>query len=368
MKKIMLVFGTRPEAIKMCPLAIELKRRADCETFICVTGQHREQLDQVLHVFNVVPDADLNIMRPSQTLFDITERTLTGMRGILESQKPDILLVHGDTTTSFASALAAYYLNIPVGHVEAGLRTYDAKSPYPEEFNRQAIDSISDFMFAPTALTRENLIREGKTPERVYVTGNTEIDAMRYTVSLDYHNDLLDWAAGYRLIVMTAHRRENLGQPMRDIFSAIRSVVEDYPDIKLIYPVHLNPAVRSAAQEILSGHDRIRLTEPMDAYEFHNMLNSAYLVLTDSGGIQESAPALGKPVIVLRDVTERPEGVAAGTLLIAGTSKEGISDAFRKLLDDYNLYEKMSKAENPYGDGLASRRIADILLRDLSLS
>jgi UDP-N-acetylglucosamine 2-epimerase (non-hydrolysing) len=367
MKKIMLVFGTRPEAVKMCPLAIELKTRGNCETVVCVTGQHREMLDSVLGVFGVKPDIDLNIMTGRQTLFDITVNVLNGMRDILTREKPDILLVHGDTTTSLSAAMAAYYLNIPVGHVEAGLRTYDINAPYPEEFNRQAIDSVARYMFAPTESTRDNLVREGKKREGIFVTGNTEIDALRYTVKPEYAHPLLEWAEGSRLIVMTAHRRESLGEPMRRIFRAVRRAVDKHPDVKLVYPVHLNPAVRETAEEVLGGHPQIKLTEPMDVYNFHNFLARSHLVLTDSGGIQESAPALNKPVVVLRDVTERPEGVEAGTLMIGGTEEESVYNAVTKLLDDEALYRQMSLAPNPYGDGYASRLIADaILSADLS--
>jgi UDP-N-acetylglucosamine 2-epimerase (non-hydrolysing) len=358
----MLAFGTRPEAVKMCPLALELKARGECETVICVTGQHREMLDSVLNVFGVTPDIDLNVMTERQTLFDITANVLSGIRGVLTRNAPDILLVHGDTTTTLAAALAAYYLQIPVGHVEAGLRTYDVSSPHPEEFNRQAIDSVSRYMFAPTGVARDNLIREGKKSENIFVTGNTEIDALRYTIAPEYSHPLLDWAADSRLIVMTAHRRENLGDPMKRIFRAIRRAADERPDVKLVYPVHLNPAVRAVAAEILGGHPRIKLTDPLDVYNFHNFIARAYLVLTDSGGIQESAPALNKPVVVLRDVTERPEGVAAGTLLIGGTSEQDVYDAVSRLLDDEAMYRKMSAAENPYGDGYAAKRIADVIL------
>ncbi|MDR0915911.1 MAG: UDP-N-acetylglucosamine 2-epimerase (non-hydrolyzing) [Oscillospiraceae bacterium] len=358
MPKIMLVFGTRPEAIKMCPLVLELRSRKEFETIVCVTGQHREMLDSVLSAFGVTPDIDLDIMSANQTLFDITERTLRGMKSVLEASRPDVLLVHGDTTTAFASALAAFYLNIPVGHVEAGLRTYDIRAPYPEEFNRTAIDAVSSHLFAPTEVSRETLLREGKKPDSIVVTGNTEIDALRYTVRGGYTHAELDWARGSRLVVLTAHRRESLGGTMRGIFRAILRVVDEHPDVKLVYPVHLNPAVRDAA-EVLAEHPRVHLIEPLGVLDFHNFLAAAHLVLTDSGGIQESAPALGKPVIVLRDTTERPEGVAAGTLRLAGTSEDGVYRAFTELLDDGALYDKMAAAENPYGDGWASRRIAE---------
>lgn len=361
MKKVMLVFGTRPEAIKMCPLALELKKRPAFETIVCVTGQHREMLQQVLDVFNVTPDYDLEVMTESQTLFDITERVLRGMQRLLEDIRPDVVLVHGDTTTTFATGLACFYLHIPVGHVEAGLRTYNIQSPWPEEFNRQAVDIVCDFLFAPTNDTRDNLLKEGKQLKRIFVTGNTEIDALKTTVRENYSHPELDWAAGSRLVTMTAHRRENLGGPMRRCFRAIRRVVDEFPDVKLIYAVHLNPAVREVAWDILGGHDRIHLIDPLGPYDFHNFIARSYLVLTDSGGIQESAPALGKPVLVLRDTTERPEGLAAGTLRLCGTEEEAVYNDFKLLLTDRSVYDAMSTAPNPYGDGFASRRIADIL-------
>jgi len=363
MKKIALVFGTRPEAIKMCPLVLELRSRPDeFDVSVVVTGQHREQLDHVLNVFGVVPDVDLNIMTSQQTLFDVTERVLSGMRDVLTANRPDILLVHGDTATAFVSALAAFYLGIPVGHVEAGLRTYDISAPYPEEFMRVAIDGAATLFFAPTELTRDNLLRAGKPDERIFVTGNTEIDALRFNVRDDYSHSELDWAADSRLAVMTAHRRENLGDTMRGLFSAILRVINEHPEVKLIYPVHLNPAVRDAA-ELLANHPRIHLIEPLDVFDFHNFLARASLVVTDSGGIQECAPALNKPVIVLRDTTERPEGLAAGTLLLAGTSEDGVYREFTRLLDDDALYASMAAAKNPYGDGTAARQIADILAK-----
>ncbi|MDR0445465.1 MAG: UDP-N-acetylglucosamine 2-epimerase (non-hydrolyzing) [Oscillospiraceae bacterium] len=362
MKKITLVFGTRPDAVKMCPLALELKSRADrLETRVVVTGQHREMLYQVMEPFGVVPEHDLSIMTQGQTLFEITERVLDGMKAELTAHRPDVLLVHGDTSTAFASALAAFYMQIPIGHVEAGLRTYNLASPYPEEFNRQAVDLVSRFFFAPTQASRENLIAEGKPDDAVFVTGNTEIDALRYTVRDDYSHAELDWAAGSRLALMTAHRRENLGDTMRGIFTAVRRVLDENPDVKIIYPVHLNPAVQSAAQETLRNHPRVHLINPLGVADFHNFIARSHLVLTDSGGIQESAPALGKPVLVLRDTTERPEGVAAGTLLLAGTGEAEVYREFTRLLGDSALYKKMSDAENPYGDGFASKRIADIL-------
>ena len=357
----MLVFGTRPEAIKMCPLVRELRSRPDSfETTVVVTGQHREMLDQVLEAFNIKPDLDLDIMQTRQTLFDVTERTLDGMRRVLSMKRPDILLVHGDTTTSFASALAAFYEGVTVGHVEAGLRTYNIDAPFPEEFNRQAVDIVSKLNFAPTEAARDNLLREGKKADTIFVTGNTEIDAIKMMVRDDYSHPELDWTAGSRLVILTAHRRETLGETMKSMFRAIRRVVDKHEDVKLIYPVHLNPAVRKAA-EVFWNHPRIRLIEPLAASDFHNFLAHSFLVLTDSGGVQEGAPALNKPVLVLRDETERPEGVAAGTLLLAGTNEDAIFDAFTRLLEDNELYTKMANAKNPYGEGFASKSIADIL-------
>ena len=361
MKKIMLVFGTRPEAIKMCPLVNELKNRIGIKTVVCVTGQHRQMLDQVLDIFNVVPDYDLSIMKDKQTLFDITTNVLNGIKGVLEKEKPDVVLVHGDTSTTFVTALACYYMQIPVGHVEAGLRTYNIYSPYPEEFNREAVGIISQFNFAPTDTAKQNLLREGKKPETIYVTGNTVIDALKTTVRDDYTHHQLDWAKDSRLILLTAHRRENLGEPMHQMFRAIRRIVDETPDVKVIYPIHMNPVVRKAADEELGDNDRIRLIEPLDALDFHNFMARSYLILTDSGGIQEEAPSLGKPVLVMRDTTERPEGIEAGTLKLVGTSEEVIYREFKRLLTDKNEYDKMSKASNPYGDGFACKRIADIL-------
>lgn len=362
MKKVLLVFGTRPEAIKMCPLVQELKRRHDdFDTVVCVTGQHREMLQQVLDAFDVVPDHDLHVMKPGQTLFDITTEVLNGMRPILEAVNPDVVLVHGDTSTSFAAALACFYLQIPVGHVEAGLRTRDLYSPWPEEFNRQAADIIARYYFAPTALSRQNLLSELKPADRIWVTGNTGIDALSTTVRKDYTHLELDWAKNSRLILITAHRRENLGEPMHRMFRAIRRVMEEHQDIKALYPIHMNPLVREAAHVELDGFDRLRLVEPMDVLDFHNFLARCYLVLTDSGGIQEEAPGLGKPVLVMRDTTERPEGVEAGTLRLVGTVEETIYEGFTELLDDVAVYEAMSHASNPYGDGHASERIADAL-------
>ncbi len=361
MKKVMLVFGTRPEAIKMCPLVKELKRRENLQTLVCVTGQHRQMLDQVLEIFDVQPDYDLSVMQEKQTLFDITANILLKIREVLDKERPDVCLVHGDTSTTFVTALACFYLQIPVGHVEAGLRTYDIYSPYPEEFNRQAVSILSAYNFAPTQRSKDNLLREGKKPETIWVTGNTAIDALKTTVREDYTHPELDWAKGSRLIFITAHRRENLGEPMHHMFRAIRRVMEDHPDVKALYPIHMNPVVRKAAEEELSGCDRIRIIEPVNVFDCHNMMARSYLILTDSGGIQEEAPSLGKPVLVLRDTTERPEGVAAGTLRLAGTDRETIYREFRRLLTDPAAYDAMSGAKNPYGDGKASVRIADIL-------
>ena len=362
MKKVLLVFGTRPEAIKMCPLVNELKSRPDeFEVSVCVTGQHREMLDQVLRVFGVVPDYDLAIMKPGQTLFDVTCDVLIGMRAVVEEAAPDVVLVHGDTTTSFAAALACFYLQVPVGHVEAGLRTHDVYSPWPEEFNRQAVDIVSEYYFAPTEQSRRNLLDEGKPASKIHVTGNTGIDALRTTVREGYSHPDLDWAAGSRLILVTAHRRENLGEPMHRMFRAIRRAMEERPDVKAIYPIHMNPRVREAAHAELDGFDRLRIVEPLEVLDFHNFMAASHLILTDSGGIQEEAPSLGKPVLVMRDTTERPEGVAAGTLRLVGTEEAAIHDAFAELLEDGAAYAAMSKASNPYGDGHASERIARIL-------
>ena len=359
--KVMLVFGTRPETIKMAPLVKELKARPEFEALVCVTAQHREMLDQVLNAFQIVPDYDLDIMKPGQTLSDITARVLQGLEGVIQKEKPRMVLVHGDTTTTFAGALAAYYCQTAVGHVEAGLRTYDKYSPYPEEMNRQFVGCVADLHFAPTGRSKANLLAEGKRPERIVVTGNTAIDALQTTVRQDYSDPLLSWAAGSRLIVITAHRRENLGEPMHRMFRAIRRVVEEFPDVKAVYPVHLNPLVQRAAQEELGHCPQIRLVEPLEVVEFHNLLARSHLILTDSGGIQEEAPSLGKPVIVLRDTTERPEGVEAGTLKLAGTDEETIYTLVRQLLTEEAEYQRMSQASNPYGDGRASQRIADAI-------
>lgn len=361
MKTVMLVFGTRPEAIKMCPLVNELKKRKTVKTVVCVTGQHRQMLDSVLETFGVVPDYDLSIMKQKQTLFDVTVGILEKIKAVLDEVKPDIVLVHGDTSTTFAAALACYYAQTAVGHVEAGLRTYDIYSPFPEEFNRQAVSIISKYNFAPTERAKNNLLNEGRKPESIFVTGNTAIDALKTTVKADYTHPELEWARGSRLIMLTAHRRENLGEPMRHMFRAIKRIIDETPDIKVIYPIHMNPAVRNTANEIFNGCDRIHLTDPLDVLDFHNFLARSYLILTDSGGIQEEAPSLGKPVLVMRDTTERPEGVEAGTLRLVGTDEETIYSAFKSLLEDENEYRKMSRASNPYGDGHTSERIADII-------
>lgn len=365
MKKVMLVFGTRPEAIKMCPLVNELKKRKKLQTIVCVTGQHRQMLDMVLEAFAVIPDYDLSIMKDKQTLFDVTTNILNRIKEVLEKEKPDVVLVHGDTSTTFVTALACFYLQIPVGHVEAGLRTYNIYSPYPEEFNRQAVSIISKFNFAPTELSRENLLKEGKDPSSIYITGNTAIDALKTTVHESYTHPELEWAEGSRLIMITAHRRENLGEPMRHMFKAIRRVMDEHSDVKAIYPIHMNPIVREIANKYLGDDDRIHIIEPLDVLDFHNFLNRSYLILTDSGGIQEEAPSLGKPVLVMRDTTERPEGIAAGTLKLVGTEEETIYTEFSRLLSDKDEYSAMSKASNPYGDGHACERIARILEENL---
>lgn len=361
MKKIMIVFGTRPEAIKMCPLVNELKRRSCFDVKVCVTGQHRQMLDQVLEIFDVIPDYDLSVMKDRQTLFDVTTNILNGIKNVLDIEKPDIVLVHGDTTTTFISALACFYLNIPVGHVEAGLRTYNIESPFPEEFNRQAVSIVAKYNFAPTVAAKDNLLREGKKEETIFVTGNTVIDALKTTVKANYTHAELEWASGSKLILITAHRRENLGGPMRNMFKAIKRILDEHNDIKAIYPIHLNPVVRETAKDIFGNDDRIHIIEPLDVIDFHNFMARAHLILTDSGGIQEEAPSLGKPVLVMRDTTERPEGIVAGTLKLVGTNEGKIYQEFQKLLNDKNEYEWMAKASNPYGDGFACKRIADVL-------
>lgn len=361
MKKVMLVFGTRPEAIKICPLINELKKREKIQAIVCVTAQHRQMLDQVLATFGVVPDYDLNIMKECQTLFDITTNILANIKKVLEEVKPDVVLVHGDTSTTFVTALACFYLQISVGHVEAGLRTYNIFSPYPEEFNREAVGIISQYNFAPTPLSRSNLIREGKKAETIYVTGNTAIDAMQHTVKDDYTHPELEWVGEDKLIFITAHRRENLGEPMHHMFRAIRRVLDEYQDCKAVYPIHMNPIVREAAEQELGRCNRIHLIEPIEVFDCHNFEARSFLCLTDSGGIQEECPSYGVPVLVMRDTTERPEGVDAGTLKIVGTDEETIYKTFKLLLEDKAEYDKMSKACNPYGDGHACERIADIL-------
>ena len=360
-KRILVVFGTRPEAIKMCPLVLELKKRPNIETIVCVTAQHRQMLDQVMNAFDVVPDFDLNIMKDRQDLFDITTNVINGIRPVLEKVNPDVVLVHGDTSTSFATALACFYLQIPVGHVEAGLRTYNLHSPFPEEFNRQGVGIISQYNFAPTKLAASNLIREGKSEDTIYVTGNTVIDAMRYTVREDYTHPELDWVGKDKLIFITAHRRENLGEPMHHMFRAIRRVLDEHQDCKAIYPIHMNPEVREAARQELAGCDRIHIIEPIDVIDCHNFESRSYLCLTDSGGIQEECPSYGVPVLVMRDTTERPEGIEAGTLKLVGTDEEYIYKSFKKLLEDKVEYQKMSRACNPYGDGHACERIVAAL-------
>ena len=365
MKKVMLVFGTRPEAIKMCPLVNELKSRKNLQTVVCVTGQHREMLRQVLEVFDVKPDYDLDIMKDKQTLFDITVNILERIREVLQKEKPDVVLVHGDTSTTFVTALACFYLQIPVGHVEAGLRTYNIFSPWPEEFNRQAVSIVSKFNFAPTELSKQNLVNEKKDESTIYITGNTAIDALKTTVREDYSHEQIEWAKGSRLIMLTAHRRENLGEPMHNMFRAIKRIVDEFDDVKVIYPIHMNPVVREIANNELGDSDRIRIIEPLEVIDFHNFLARSFMILTDSGGIQEEAPSLGKPVLVMRDTTERPEGIKAGTLKLVGTDEEVIYQNFKLLLTSKEEYEKMSKAQNPYGDGFACKRIADILEENL---
>ena len=360
--KVMTVFGTRPEAIKMAPLVKELKSRREIECIVCVTAQHRQMLDQVLEVFDIKPDYDLNIMSQGQTLSDITSKALKGLEQVIQEVKPNIVLVHGDTTTTFAGALAAYYNQVDIGHVEAGLRTWNKYSPYPEEMNRQMVGVMADIHFAPTQNSKNNLLKEGKNPKSIYVTGNTAIDALSTTIKEDYAHPAFKWLGDDKLILITAHRRENLGEPMRHMFKAIKKIVDEFQGIKAIYPVHLNPKVRKIADEILGNNEKIKLIEPLEVIDFHNFMNKAYLILTDSGGIQEEAPGLGKPVIVLRDTTERPEGIEAGTLKLAGTDEETIYKLTKELLSNKETYEKMSKAVNPYGDGTASKKITDAII------
>ncbi len=360
--KVMTIFGTRPEAIKMAPLVKELKKRKEIECIVCVTAQHRQMLDQVLKVFNIIPNYDLNIMKQGQTLSDITSRALKGIEEVILKEKPNIVLVHGDTTTTFAGALAAYYTQTDIGHIEAGLRTWNKYSPYPEEMNRQMVGILTDMHFAPTEKAKQSLISEGKNEKNIFVTGNTAIDALQTTINPNYSNEIFDWVGNDRLILVTAHRRESLGEEMRHMFKAIKRVVDEFSNVKVIYPVHLNPKVREVADEVLGNCDRIKLIKPLEVLDFHNFMNKAYLILTDSGGIQEEAPSLGKPVLVLRKVTERPEGIDAGTLKLAGTDEETIYELTKKLLTDKSIYESMSKASNPYGDGKASIRIADAII------
>lgn len=360
-KKLLLVFGTRPEAIKMCPLVNELKSRNNFRVIVCVTGQHRQMLDQVLKAFNVVPDYDLSVMKDKQTLFDVTTNILNTIGSVLEKERPDIVLVHGDTTTTFVTSLACFYSQIAVGHVEAGLRTYNIYSPFPEEFNRQAVGLVAKYNFAPTELARDNLLNEGKMADSIYVTGNTAIDALKTTVRNDYSHPELEWAGDSKLILLTAHRRENLGEPMRNMFRAIKRLVDEHHDLKVIYPIHMNPLVRSIASDIFNKDERIHLIEPLDVIDFHNFMAKSFMILTDSGGIQEEAPSLGKPVLVMRDTTERPEGINSGTLKLVGTNEEVIYSEFKHLITDMDAYLSMAHASNPYGDGFACRRIANIL-------
>lgn len=366
MIKVMSIFGTRPEAIKMAPLVKELESRKEIKSIVCVTAQHREMLDQVLETFEIVPDYDLNIMKKNQTLSDITSIALKGLENVIIESKPDIVLVHGDTTTTFAGALAAFYNQVAIGHVEAGLRTYDKYSPYPEEMNRQMVDCMTDLYFAPTELSKQNLLEQNIDVSKIYVTGNTVIDAMKTTVKKEYNNEIFNWIGNDRLILLTAHRRENLGNPMRNIFKAIRRIVDEFEDVKVVYPIHLNPKVREVANDVFKDCDKVRLIEPLEVFDFHNFQNKSYIILSDSGGIQEEAPSLGKPVLVLRNTTERPEGIEAGTLKLVGTDEENIYSETKKLLTDNDEYNKMSKANNPYGDGHASERIADIIIKKFS--
>lgn len=361
MIKVMTIFGTRPEAIKMAPIVKELKSRKKIECIVCVTAQHRQMLDQVLEVFHIEPEYDLDIMKQGQTLSDITSRVLLGLEEVIKKEKPNIILVHGDTTTTLAGALAAFYNQVKIGHVEAGLRTWNLQSPFPEEANRQMVDCITDFYFAPTQKSKENLLKEGKEESKIYVTGNSAIDALKTTVSENYHHEIFDWLGEDKLILLTAHRRENLGDPMRHMFRAIKRVIEENEGYKVIYPVHLNPLVRQVADEVFQGEDRVKLIEPLEVIDFHNLQNKAYIILTDSGGIQEEAPSLGKPVLVLRDTTERPEGIEAGTLKLATTNEERIYTLLTELIQNKEEYDKMAKAANPYGDGTTSKQIADII-------
>lgn len=363
MIKVMSIFGTRPEAIKMAPLIKELEKRENIKSIVCVTAQHREMLDQVLETFKITPDYDLNIMKKDQTLGEVTTRALIGLEEVIRKSKPDIVLVHGDTTTTFAGALAAFYNQVAIGHVEAGLRTDDKYSPYPEEMNRQMVDRLSDIYFAPTEISKKNLLKENIAASKIYITGNTAIDAMSTTIKKNYSHPELNWIKeGERMILLTAHRRENLGEPMRHIFKGIKRIVDEFNDVKVIYPIHMNPKVREVANEVFEECNRVKLIEPLEVFDFHNFQNRSYIILTDSGGIQEEAPSLGKPVLVLRDTTERPEGIKAGTLKLVGTNEETIYQETKNLLTNKSEYEKMSKASNPYGDGHASKRIVDSII------
>jgi UDP-N-acetylglucosamine 2-epimerase (non-hydrolysing) len=367
--KVMTVFGTRPEAIKMAPLVKELAKNDDkIESIVTVTAQHREMLDQVLKIFEIRPDYDLNIMKDRQSLIDVTTRSLEGLNKVFQEVKPDIVLVHGDTTTTFVASLAAFYNSIPIGHVEAGLRTWNKYSPYPEEMNRQLTGVLADLHFSPTSQSRENLLTENKPEESIFVTGNTAIDALKTTVKTNYSHPVLDKLGNDRLVLMTAHRRENTGKPMENMFRAIRRLVEQHDDIQVVYPVHMNPVVREIANRILGENNRIHLIEPLDVIDFHNFASRAYIILTDSGGVQEEAPSLGVPVLVLRDTTERPEGVKAGTLKLAGTEEETIFQLANELLSDKENHDSMAKASNPYGDGLASKRIVEAILYHFKLT
>ncbi len=365
MIKVMTVFGTRPEAIKMAPIVKELKSRKEIKCIVCVTAQHRQMLDQVLHVFDIKPEYDLDIMKQGQTLSEITSRVLIGLEEIIKKEKPDIILVHGDTTTTLAGGMAAFYNQVKIGHVEAGLRTWNIRSPFPEEANRQMVDCITDFYFAPTQKSKENLLKEGKDESKIFVTGNSAIDALKTTISRDYKNEIFNWLGEDKLILLTAHRRENLGEPMRHMFRAIRRVLDENEGYKVIYPVHLNPLVRQVADEVFENDNKIKLIEPLEVIDFHNFLNRAHIILTDSGGIQEEAPSLGKPVLVLRNTTERPEGIEAGTLKLATTNEEKIYTLLTELIQNKDEYNKMAKASNPYGDGTTSKQIADIIIEQL---
>ena len=366
MIKVMSIFGTRPEAIKMAPLIKELESRKEIKSVVCVTAQHRQMLDQVLEVFQIVPDYDLNIMKSGQTLSEITTKVLLKLEQIIKEEKPNIILVHGDTTTTFSGALAGFYSQTDIGHVEAGLRTWNKYSPFPEEMNRQMVDRISDMCFAPTKVSKENLVKENIEESKIFITGNTAIDAMKTTIKQNYSHPIFDWLNGSKMILLTAHRRENLGNPMRNIFNAIKKIVDEYDDIKVVYPIHLNPQIREIANQILANNDKIKIIEPLEVIDFHNFINKSYIILTDSGGIQEEAPSLGKPVLVLRNTTERPEGIEAGTLKLVGLNEENIYLEVKKLIEDKEEYNKMSKASNPYGDGFANKKIVDEIIRKYS--